>query len=304
MEDTLQNNLPLTSNTPYDPNVVYESKLLFLSSIERLNISDDPGACEFLIPPELINVNDSETIRLTLIDFYCPYSWFDISDMNNSFTITRISNNTTYPYTITPGSPNICDIVGELSKQNSGIFKFSYSKTTSKVTISTSSTGTFTFSSLNESYQVLGFKNPFFSFTTSITSDAIVKVIRTENLFIRIPAMSNHENIEFRVGTNEYSFSNILAKIPIINTKPFDMIYYQSRTNNYALKYDSTNINLFRIEITDYFERKLPLNLDWNMTIKVEYLKYKEIPLYYEKLNSIDSNLGLILVQNDKLLNK
>lgn len=295
---------PLFSNRVYDPKEVYESKLLFLNSIERINQNDDPSYAEYLIPPELINVGENEVIRLTLIDFYCPYSWYNISSLNDSFTITRMSNQQHFNYTIAHGSPDICQIVEELNTQNAGIFKFVYYERTSKIKILSALNEKFYFSTMNKSFEVLGFQNPFFEFTREVLSNNIVNILRTENLYLRIPSISNHENIEFKDATFDYSFSNILAKIPIINTKPFDMVYYQSRNNNYFLKYDSSNINILRIEITDYFEERIRLNLNYNMTIKIEFLKFNDLPLYFQELKEINENLGILLTQMDRIISK
>jgi hypothetical protein len=156
----------------------------------------------------------------------------------------------------------------------------------------------------NNTFKVLGFQFAIFFFGSSYISENIVNILRTENLYIRLPQVSNHENIEYRKNTFNYSFSNILGKVPVINTKPFDMIYYQSRNNNYKIKYEAKNINQFFIEITDYEENLIPLNLDWNITLRIDFLRYPEIPPYFSQLQEINENLGLLLVNSEKLINR
>jgi hypothetical protein len=123
-----------------DPTEVYESRLLFLNSIERKNIYDNPSYCQFEIPPELIKIDsqDDEVIQITLVDFYCPYSWYNIQDnYNNRFEIVNFSTGLVYPFVISEGSQDICSIVKELSMQNNELYKFEYNKNTSRVRIST-----------------------------------------------------------------------------------------------------------------------------------------------------------------------
>jgi hypothetical protein len=291
-----------------DPTEIYESRLLFLNSMEKKNFNDNPSFCQFEIPPELIQIDsqDDEVIQITLVDFYCPYSWYNIqNDYNNKFTLVNFTTSVFYDYVISEGSQDICDIVKELSQQNNQVYKFEYNKNTSRVRISTLLPGTNFFVEVGDrTFKLLGFDSALFAFSNFIISQNIVNILRTENLYIRLPQISNHENIEYRLNTFRYTFSNILAKVPVINTKPFDMLYYQSRNNNYKIKYEAKNINQFYIEITDYEERQLNLNLDWNMTLRVDFLRYPEIPPYFNQLKQIEENLGLLLVNSDKILNK
>lgn len=288
-----------------EPSEIYETRLLFINSLERQNPSDSADSSTFLIAPDLLQAkNNEDELKITLVDFYCPYEWYDITTENNYFVITNTSTNASYSYFIPIGNPDISSIVKSLSSQNNGVVKFAFDKCTSK--ISMVATGTYLISSLTtKAYLVLGFGHALATFTNTFTAPNIVRVNRLTSIYIRLPDIAHHENIEGGFFGNRFSQSNILAKVPV-NARPFADVHFQASANNYNFKMKQSNLNILRIELTDYDGNKigLPVGSEFNLTLKIEFLRFPAVPLYYRSLNELNENLKLLLLQNDNIINK
>lgn len=283
-----------------DPTEVYQTKMLYLNSSERTNFSPSVDRCEYLIPPQLFQLRSrQELLKITLVDFYIPYSWQDIAqDFNNEFRINNLV------YQIPLGNPNITEITSSLNSQHNRQFVFSFNRSTSKITITAATPGNHTLTFYNEAMAVLGFTTMLKNFSVSVSSDSIVRIQRTNNIFIRINGLSTiDQNIEFRNETQAYNYSNVLAKIPV-NVAPFNNIYFQSIQNNYSLKFNSDTIHNLTIRITDEDERDLNIPLDYSISLKVEFLQFPNLPLYHENLEKLSDNVDLLLLQFDRIIQK
>ena len=74
---------------------VVDKKLVFIKSNDRTDLNDPIANCSYILPKELLSVNQNQELRVTLTDFVCIFSWYNTDYRNNQFALC-IGNSVSY----------------------------------------------------------------------------------------------------------------------------------------------------------------------------------------------------------------
>jgi len=273
---------------------------LFLNSRSRNSgtISD----CIIKLPPSLVNITDKEKIRLTMVDFVCNHSHYNIQTYNSSFNVIEFNPSKTYTITIPDGNYTISEISaiikGLLNGESSKIWNISYDRNINKLTFSYSigDPVQIDFNIDNTCAEILGFNEEIYYFTTNLTSVNVACVSSEEAIYVRFPNLMS-SNFEI-INDGEVKISDVLCKIPL-NTMPFSNIFYKndSYLRSYSMIISERKIEEFHIRLTNENDVLLNLSREWTCCLLVEILEENTME---NLLSSFDDYLKFIVLNTMK----
>ena len=217
--------------------------------------------CEFWLPQ--IEIPSQFHIHVSVENFCCPYTFYNINSSNN--TLTYLENNTAYTITITSGNYNVNNLITELMSKMVR-FTITYNSITNKL-IFVNSLYDFTFSSLSTCLSLLGFSSNLSSSSKTLTSDKVVNLCPYRCICI-------HTNLKtFSINKKYSNNTTLLASIPI-NCAPNSIILYENK-NNFKSNTFTNNISNIRIKLTDHDFNPLDLNgQHWTITLQFDIIDY------------------------------
>jgi hypothetical protein len=213
---------------------------------------------------------DKNTIemKLSVVNAQIPYSFYQINNTNNVFQVKV--NGITTSYNLSIGNYNINTFITMLSSLLGGNWNINYNTTTNLITFINSSYN-FTFSDgTNSCFSILGFqKGTIYNSSSKILVSSFPFNLNPYNvLFINTFSLPLQNSDSYNKGSN-----NSLAIIPV-NCIPNDVIFYNNTTNfKNDFKNPESILNL-NISINDIYENYINFNnLDWDITIQIDYVK-------------------------------
>jgi len=217
--------------------------------------------CEFYLP--VIEIPSQFHIHVSVENFCCPYTFYNINSNNN--TLTYLENNTAYTITITSGNYNVNNLIIELMSKMTR-FTITYNSITNKLTF-INSLYDFTFSSLSSCLSLLGFSSILSSNSKTLTSDKVVNLCPYRCICISTNLKT------FSVNKKYSNNTTLLASIPI-NSAPNSIILYENK-NNFKSNTFTNNISNIRIKLTDHDFNVLDLNgQHWTITLQFDIVDY------------------------------
>jgi hypothetical protein len=224
------------------------------SSLADVYNSGLTSDCEFYLP--VIEIPSNFHIHVSIQNFVCPYTFYNINSSNN--TLIYLENSIANTITITNGNYNTNTLITELTSKMTR-FTITYNSTTNKLTF-VNSLYDFTFSTLSTCLSLLGFSTGLSSSSKSLTSDKCVNLCPYRCICIS----TNFKT--FSVNKKYSNNTTLLASIPI-NTAPNSIIVYENK-NNFKSNTFTNNINNIRIKLTDHNFNLLDLNgQHWTKTL-------------------------------------
>ena len=219
--------------------------------------------CEFYLP--VIEIPNNFHIHVSIQNFACPYTFYNINNSNNS--LVYLENSLANSITITNGNYNINNLITELTNKMTN-FTIVYNSVTNKLTF-TNSLYNFSFSSTSTCLSLLGFSTNLASTLKTLTSDSVVNLSPYRCICIS----SNLKT--FSVNKKFLNNTSLLASIPI-NTAPNSIIVYENK-NNFKCNTFTNNINTIRIKLTDHNFNTLDLNgQHFTITLQFDVIDFVE----------------------------
>jgi hypothetical protein len=224
---------------------------------------------------------DKQTLELkiSIINAQIPYSFYQINNTNNKFSITISGNTNNYYATL--GNYNINTFITMLLGIIPAGFSITYNNSTSKLTF----IYTNAFSLLdgtNSLFSIIGFAkgSVFLSVGNQITAPYCYNLSPLNKLNIYTDSFTLNN-----VDSFNKSQTNILASVPI-NCSPNDIILYYNFNNYRKNIHNPEQFSNLNIEIYDDWENNIDFNnLDWSLTIQIDVVK--EIILNKKSLTDI-----------------
>ena len=230
------------------------------------SVADNIANSIYYLP--VIEIPDGHHIYLSLQSANIPYSFYSISDFDNTFIFGLVGDPATTAY-IQPGNYTINQLIGVIETAMGASYTITYSSITSKLLI-THATSNFIIyaSTINH---ILGFSK-----TTNTTSAANLLYGRDCVNLNQIRAINVEVNFPtYNVNIAQPYNQNILATIPVY-VAPFSIITYTNpnnfRTNLYVNKLDQIQIRLL-----DNESRLLNMNgIQYQMTLQLDCVRFVE----------------------------
>jgi len=214
----------------------------------------------------VIEIPDGHHIYLSLQNASIPYSFYSITNVDNTLTWGLVSGPIS-TYTIPPGNYNITQLIDVMRTAMGVSYTITYNSITSKIRIVHYSTNFIIYASTIN--HVLGFSK---TANTTSTGNALdgrdcvnLNQIRALNIEINFPT--------YNVNVAQPYNQNILATIPVY-VAPFSIITYENpnnfRTNLYVNKLDQ-----IQIRILDNESRLVDMNgVQYQMTLQLDCVKF------------------------------
>lgn len=225
------------------------------------NLTSD---CEFNLPT--IEIPSNFHIHVSVENFCCPYSFYNINSSNNYLVYYE---NTTYKtLTITQGNYNTTSLINYLLQTMTN-FTITYSQITNKFTFSNSVQ--FSFASNSTCLSLFGLSTGITAQLTSGIYSFTSDICANLSPYRCICIASNLRT--FSVNTLLPNNQSILASIPI-NTAPNSVIIYENK-NNFKCNTYTNVINNLRIRLMDHRFNTLDLNgCHWTLTLRFDIIDY------------------------------
>ena len=244
-------------------------KQIFLSSSERVvgSINDFViNLDEDIIKPDT-NIQHTIT-KLSISQATIPYTFPNVVTGQND-TYSLFVGATEHVITLTEGNYNVFDLQTNLqtnlrdaTKVNDSNATVEYSTITSGFTITSTVCTDVQFTNTNK---LFGFSTTGKQSLTAntISSDRVVIVIDKNDLYLRTN-IQNHN-----IMNN--ALSDVYIKIPI-SVQPYsNIIYNENIDGENAIVLRNYNLGALRIRITDKDNVLIPLQEEWNFTIRLVY---------------------------------
>ena len=244
----------------------HQSLCIFLNSkTANSYINNYSSECMFKLPP--LNIPKKSKINISVQTASIPSSFYNCDDFNNKFDV--IVNGVPQNYIIPQGNYNINTLIIQLKSFLGTNFTIVYNNLDNTITF-TNSLYDFQFLNTSSCFEMLGF-------TDNITVSSISKVLKSTisiNLFtIRNILISSNNFILNNVNSTKPNDSSILCSIPI-NSSPGSIISY---TNNFNVSndvYNTTNLTLLHLKLTDQDGTILDLNgCHFSLTLQLDIYK-------------------------------
>jgi hypothetical protein len=216
----------------------------------------------------VIEIPDGHHIYLSLQNATIPYSFYSITNVDNTFSWGVVAGpiNTYY---VQPGNYNITQLIDIIQAAVGGDYTVTYSSITSKILI-THATSNFIIYAATFNH-IIGFSK-----TSNTTSSSQILYGRDCVNLNQIRAINVEVNFPtYNVNVAQPYNQNILATIPVY-VAPFSIITYTNnnnfRTNLYVNKLDQIQIRLL-----DNEARLIDMNgVQYQMTLQLDCIKFTE----------------------------
>ena len=218
--------------------------------------------CNFYLP--VIELPLQHTIMLSVQSAVIPYTFYNISDTNN--TLVYITNGITTTLNITGGNYNAINLASYLTL-NMPNFTVKYNSVSNKF-LFTSSAYNFQFLPVSTCFILLGISNTNLSSVNKIyTSLNCVNLLSKACLCIQsnLPTSNiNHKNL---------SEGNILVSFPV-NVPPYSLITFQNNSN-FKTNLFSNTISFINIRIIDQDNNIVDLNgCFFSLTLQIDVVDF------------------------------
>jgi hypothetical protein len=242
-----------------------ESLQIYLNSRYATETIDGNTAnCIYYLP--VIEIPDGHHIYLSLQNATIPYSFYSITNVDNTFSWGLVAGpiNTYY---VQPGNYNITQLIDIIQAAVGGDYTVTYSSITSKILI-THATSNFIIYAATFNH-IIGFSK-----TSNTTSSSQILYGRDCVNLNQIRAINVEVNFPtYNVNVAQPYNQNILATIPVY-VAPFSIITYTNnnnfRTNLYVNKLDQIQIRLL-----DNEARLIDMNgIQYQMTLQLDCIKF------------------------------
>ena len=242
-----------------------ESLQIYLNSRYATETIDGNTAnCIYYLP--VIEIPDGHHIYLSLQNATIPYSFYSITNVDNTFSWGVVAGpiNTYY---VQPGNYNITQLIDIIQAAVGGDYTVTYSSITSKILI-THATSNFIIYAATFNH-IIGFSK-----TSNTTSSSQILYGRDCVNLNQIRAINVEVNFPtYNVNVAQPYNQNILATIPVY-VAPFSIITYTNnnnfRTNLYVNKLDQIQIRLL-----DNEARLIDMNgIQYQMTLQLDCIKF------------------------------
>lgn len=228
--------------------------------------------CYFEIP--VISVSDGYNIYYRLINFQCPYTFYQINSSNNRLNYTLKSPDVIYDKYIPEGNYNVNDLISWFETETD--LNATYNKNTMKITL-THPTQNFSINSLSTCNNIIGFPTS--------TQDPIGQYLNSQAFLLEAPYVVNMNPIKHiclstnitsqNFITHKSSNLNVLACININDALAGDIISYDNIHTFYNNTFKN-NITYLEVKVTDNNMNILDLNGHaFSLTLELAFVKDK-----------------------------
>jgi hypothetical protein len=244
----------------------HQSLCIFLNSkTANSYVNNYTSECLFRLPP--LNIPKKSKINISIQTASIPSSFYNCDDFNNKFNI--VVNGINQNYIIPQGNYNINTLIIQLKALMGINFSISFNSLDNTITFSNTSYD-FQFLSSSTCFEMLGFVD-------NISYVSISKVLKSTisiNLFtIRNILISSNNFILNNINSNKPNDTSILCSIPI-NSSAGSIISYSNSFNVSNDVYNTTNLTLLHIKLTDQDGALLDLNgCHFSLTLQLDIYK-------------------------------
>jgi hypothetical protein len=209
--------------------------------------------------------SESECLYISIDNVAIPYSFYGISELNNTVQVTEYDindeNPETFNVTIDSGNYNYATLATEFEavindqSKKGYTYALAYNKTTNKYAItSLDAHAIFDFNLDNSIYRQLGFDLKQYTLTSSLISDSVIEMLSQSHLYIRFLDY----NLDRAYDIYTRSTSNILSKVPV-NSGAGGIIYLNDNTN-FETPLKESIISTLHFQLTDEWSQLIDLN--------------------------------------------
>lgn len=288
---------------------VLRSQLFYLDSSDR-SPESEIGEPVFSFPNNLFNIEPTQKIRVSFNEATIPYTFFQTELFNNRFALEEsvIRNGLLIEsiklISLETGNYSIETLINALvQKLNdaSDLYRYqiTYDDARNEITyvafpiIGSDTVNDIKFifnrqliiDELNidveeGAFELLGF--PFDSVIVFVQPDTGINQLTTkstipinvsgavDNLYVRIENNCNNYSSN---GTNSYSYSNTLAKIPIAQP-PFSTIFYYNieDVGNFSTLISGNSLDSFNVRLENKRGTLISPRSDWSLTLRIEVI--------------------------------
>lgn len=280
------------------------------------NRDDHEDPCDFLLkfPSGLIKADPNEGIRVNVLSFHIPNNFYNINSMNDAFQVVirnqAGSLENIVPFNILNGNYSVLtfrDYINSVAAQyfnmiystarNTYSIKSVYADATKRIFLKPINSGQFYGLENNIEQELFSQQYAESSYTANMCSfDKVVM-----NCYGLNPEVMSIENI----GKNDPDFerSSILLWVSRTDVPINGMIKYDNYDagNSFSYNLYDSNINSFRIILTDEYNNLLNTALDYTMLLRFEIYK-KDTRQLYTEIAQITEYLKFIYIQMMLLL--
>ena len=274
---------------------VVDKRLIFVNSNER----DSGSIDDFIvtIPPQLLTREENQKMRIVLNDLVLPYTWYNVQNSNNTFTLFERSAaaggtfDKEFDVTLTPGSYHAIQLRDELAKamtaassSNGANYKYTvvFDETSARFTFSADNANlqhinfAIEFVDGQTAHKLMGFDavSAIQSVNSRVTSTRAINLMFTEAIFLHCDLPTKNIN-KGNGDKSKFTVSSAFAKIPI-NTSPFNNIIYTNVNDDFVAFIPDKFINAIRFRFHTLDHGRITFNDELSLTIKIEVLEDDE----------------------------
>ena len=258
---------------------------LYLNSVNR-TIGDKPSSFEMVMANTLLTADTNEIFFLNVIQFNTFNNFYQVQKgYNTDFEILIYNHDNEFHDSIIgeipEGNLTVYDILNYLKVLLSGIINISYDKIKNKfifTAISSNANHAYIYLNIINCDLLLGFsrlkrlKPILLEHNINIYSEQPINVISITNIFVHVSGdlYLNDENYDNH-NSSEIDNNNIIFSMAI--DKPFNTCLSYNNIDGgnsfyYRLDNSKANINRFKLEIRDQFNKVIPQFPDYNMILQ------------------------------------
>lgn len=249
----------------------------------------------------------TEDAYITLEQFNCQQSWFNIDSRMNQLIYTEDDFSTTFTLSITQGNYSVRQLATAWQNALNAVAAVSWTITYNTITnkfdfLYTGSAIPIGFqdvSSSSETLDTLGFvrdDNLRYSpaLGTTFSSETCAHVGSIVNIFLYFNQQSNTKNVNSGSGLS-LNPSTLFASIPVRLSSFFGIVSWENglKQSLFRSKLHS-NGNVFEFQFKDLDGNYIEMSTDWAMTLK--YTVYDKA----KKMGNVEKLLALSLIENSQ----
>tara|TARA_R110002020_G_scaffold127310_4_gene285642 strand:- start:842 stop:1678 length:837 start_codon:yes stop_codon:yes gene_type:complete len=253
------------------------SQQLFLSSSHANQLLSDSECIWYLPTP--INPPPQTRILISVVDFECPYSFYNINSSNNILKFTGITQ-----IEITKGNYNINTLLTFINDELDSVASHitaSYITNQNQMKFTSTSGAISIDTTASTCLFEIGFSKTDTQSATTIQGTKGVNLAGLPNIYIRIKNITTN-NLDSGVLTST------LCKVNV-TVNPLEYIFYTPNEAIYQLVKD-THFNFIHLSLEDEDGLNIELNGSvWSISIGIHYQLYRE-PILPKMLNDLGEN--------------
>lgn len=277
-------------------------QILFVNS--ALRSQGTPSDFRIVFGNDVLRAKRGYRTRLAISEATINRSWYNVLHGQNTFTLGDDT------YSVPPGQYNTLDLRSMMSSLLPQGWSVTYSRLTSKFTITRPSAGPPVYMlSLNTLGPLLGFVSNSTVFLSadvpSVTSSQPARINVQNSLFVHTDLMKSGGSVLDNMGPDTlFNDSSVLAKIPI-DVPPNDNIVFRMQNDLEFVELPHGHTDAMRFWVTDENNVGIPLSFEWTCTLVVIHEPEHDTSLLevaretrdYLRLQALDQTLS---VRNNK----